>query len=500
MNKRLLQILISSILLICVSLTPLIAKFTSANEIKPVQNITIGKYYSTIQEAIDDPETMDKHKIVVNAGTYFEKLIINKKILLIGQNPETTIIDGNGTYPIVKITTNEVTIENFTIKNSGNGPYGGIDLRHSNSCVITHNIIENCNIGIILFQFSQSEISFNNLRNTNVSIFLDSSFNNRILQNTVLESRTGIRIGALATYNTVEKNQIENCTNGVELGSQANYNVVINNYIGKNTNGVYFQGPTVKNCTFMGNALRKNEYGIEIVGSNVFNNSFVYNSFLFNNANVDSYWESYNVWDYGYPIGGNFWSDNYGADEFIGSDQNETGNDGISDTSYAIYFDYNDTYPLIGSFLGVTNVTIVKDTLYFIGYSANATIKEINFTERQIMLTTTSLDKKTTSFCKVVISRYLLNNSLENLNVLVNGQPIPTDSINFTENSNYISLYFIYIPSESKIPPPIPYAYIFGFLLAIVAFFLIVFRTRTISKPAKTETPEEGESTHQILK
>jgi len=455
-----------------------------------VRNVTIGKYYSTIQEAINDTETMEGHKITVNTGTYFEQLTINKKIILVGQNPETTIIDGNGTCPIVKITANEVTMENFTVKNSGNWPYGEIDVRHSNSCVITHNIIENCNIGVLLFQSSKSEISFNNFRNTNVSIFLDGCSNSRILQNTVLECRTGIRIGARATYNIVEKNLIENCSNGVELGSQANYNVVINNYIAKSTNGFFFQGPAVKNCIFMGNVLRKNEYIITIVGSSVFNNSFVYNSFLFNDVNVDSWFESYNVWDYGYPVGGNFWSDNYGIDEFSGPYQNETGSDGISDTFYNVYLSHNDMYPLVGNFVGVTNVTIVKDAVYFIAYSANTTIQKINFTERQIMFTTAIPETEIESFFKVVISKYFLNNSLENLNVLVDGQLIPTDSINFTENSNYFSLYFIYIPSPPEIPPQIPYAYIVGFLLAASAFFLTVFRIRTASKP-RIEIPEQ---------
>jgi hypothetical protein len=54
-----------------------------------------------------------------------------------------------------------------------------------------------------------------------------------------------------------------------------------------------------------------------------------------------------NVWDDGYPSGGNFWSDYAGVDLFSGPLQNETGRDGIGDTAYVIDEDNVDRYPLI---------------------------------------------------------------------------------------------------------------------------------------------------------
>jgi outer membrane protein assembly factor BamB len=54
-----------------------------------------------------------------------------------------------------------------------------------------------------------------------------------------------------------------------------------------------------------------------------------------------------NVWDDGYPSGGNYWSDYAGSDLFSGSNQNELGNDGIGDTPYIIDSDNLDRYPLM---------------------------------------------------------------------------------------------------------------------------------------------------------
>jgi len=72
---------------------------------------------------------------------------------------------------------------------------------------------------------------------------------------------------------------------------------------------------------------------------------------------VDSYWEnpshpqSINVWDDGYPSGGNYWSDHNDTDVYSGPHQNETGPDGISDIPYEIDRDNVDYYPLMSSYV-----------------------------------------------------------------------------------------------------------------------------------------------------
>jgi hypothetical protein len=43
-----------------------------------------------------------------------------------------------------------------------------------------------------------------------------------------------------------------------------------------------------------------------------------------------------NDWDFGYPDGGNFWSDYTGVDLYYGPNQDILGSDGIGDTPYTI--------------------------------------------------------------------------------------------------------------------------------------------------------------------
>ncbi|MCJ7423045.1 hypothetical protein MUP01_02090, partial [Candidatus Bathyarchaeota archaeon] len=54
-----------------------------------------------------------------------------------------------------------------------------------------------------------------------------------------------------------------------------------------------------------------------------------------------------NVWDDGYPSGGNYWSDYAGLDLYRGAYQNESGSDGIGDVPYNIDASNNDHYPLM---------------------------------------------------------------------------------------------------------------------------------------------------------
>jgi hypothetical protein len=54
-----------------------------------------------------------------------------------------------------------------------------------------------------------------------------------------------------------------------------------------------------------------------------------------------------NVWDDGYPSGGNYWSDYTGVDLYSGPYQNETSSDGIGDTPYDIDENNVDHYPLM---------------------------------------------------------------------------------------------------------------------------------------------------------
>jgi parallel beta-helix repeat protein len=92
-----------------------------------------------------------------------------------------------------------------------------------------------------------------------------------------------------------------------------------------------------------GNNITDSNYGTFLYQSS--NNAVYHNNFVNNVAQVYSE-TSVNLWDDGYPSGGNYWSNYTGADEKRGPNQDLIGNDGIIDTPYVIDANDQDRYPL----------------------------------------------------------------------------------------------------------------------------------------------------------
>ena len=81
-----------------------------------------GKNYTSIQPAIDAANSGDT--IYVYSGTYNENIGITEGLTLIGQNKDTTIIDGGkNSYVVYAYGTSgneiEIHISGFTIRNAG---------------------------------------------------------------------------------------------------------------------------------------------------------------------------------------------------------------------------------------------------------------------------------------------------------------------------------------------------------------------------------------------
>jgi len=75
--------------------------------------IVVPDDYGSIQEAINNAS--DGQTIYVRSGVYYERLIINKTLRIIGESRETTIIQGNGGI-LVKILSNNVTFSGFWLR------------------------------------------------------------------------------------------------------------------------------------------------------------------------------------------------------------------------------------------------------------------------------------------------------------------------------------------------------------------------------------------------
>jgi hypothetical protein len=113
-----------------------------ANQTLPytVHNLNTGLSYSSIQTAIDASQTLSGHAILVDSGTYFENINITKAIYLIGEDVQSTIIDGrlNSEESVVAIQANNVTVMGFTIQGFNRI---GCSMDGNNTCILGNDIV-----------------------------------------------------------------------------------------------------------------------------------------------------------------------------------------------------------------------------------------------------------------------------------------------------------------------------------------------------------------------
>ncbi len=289
--------------------------------------------YTAIQAAVNDASNGDTVFVYDDSSPYYEKVVVNKTIDLIGENRDTTIIDGIGNEDVVYVSSDWVTISGFTIRNGG---HDGIVIV-SNCNTITGNNISNNNYGIVFVGSSNITISDNIISNNNYGIYFYYSSNITISDNIISNNDDGIVFGGSSNI-TISDNIISNNNYGIYFYYSNSYNIVTSNNISNNNYGICLDWHSSSN-TITGNTISNNDDGIYIYHYS--NNNIIYhNNFI--NSTQNAYDEHSNAWDNSYPSGGNYWDDYTGTD----ADGN-----GLGDTPYNIFGgDNQDLYPLMHPF------------------------------------------------------------------------------------------------------------------------------------------------------
>jgi parallel beta-helix repeat protein len=293
--------------------------------------ITVPDDYPTIQEAINAANPEDT--IFIKNGIYFEEVILNKTVSLVGENQENTIIDGRflnaSTGVAITVSADGASISNLMTANHG----VGIAISSSYNVVCENIITNNTFAGIFMFGCANNTLQRNHVDYcTCQGIQLGDTEGNNISENTIEYCDRGLAIN-YSSYNTVTANVIKECTSDL-------------------SDGIFLTGSPYN--VFAANFISANSHGVGLLASNnsiFYHNNFVDNTYqLFDYAPLVGCERSVDSWDDGYPSGGNYWGDYSGADLYRGAYQNETGSDGIGDTHYTINAVNTDNYPLMGIF------------------------------------------------------------------------------------------------------------------------------------------------------
>ncbi len=305
--------------------------------------IIVPDDYLTIQEAIDGASSGDT--IFVRSGIYYEHVVVNKTVSLVGENVSATIVDGGGSGNVFTIDENNVSIASFTIRNSGTIlGNAGLRLDNVNLCSISGNSVRDNFAGIWLEESSENlilandiaanvddGIVFNYSHNNTISgnhialheyfgIVINWSHNNTICWNNITQTfgpshgdginlwrsshnsifqnqvednnRYGIRIEVESNNNNLSGNKIGNCLTGLQVYNYSNYNDIRGNRITNCSNGIELNR-YITYTILSNNTIENSEVGININTWSV-NNTVSRNCLAANAAGIRFYYANLN--------------------------------------------------------------------------------------------------------------------------------------------------------------------------------------------------------------
>jgi parallel beta-helix repeat protein len=515
-----------------------IIRFHSSIEVKAsnghlVHNLNTGLNYTSIQEAINAPETLDGHIIFAESGIYHEIININKSIKLIGQNRENTIIIGNKTNNTIVVSATNVTISKFTVKDGGEPnrvvlptPIYGVYVEYSaNNFNFTENVLES-NYVALYVRSDFCYISNNLIYNNTFGLWLGSARNSTLRRNTFFNNwgdflppsdslalktlnldTSNIVDGKPIYYLTYETNSTINSTNFPNVGLLIltfSHNVTIRS-LPTSVLFVYVTNSSIQNMTIENdlgiliymsswNLVKKNWVQGCIVGISLqegekntvientiekcfygiwlgssVKNAFFHNNLIDNTYQVKDLLGWYNSWNN--TLEGNYWSDYNGTDLNL---------DGLGDKPYEIgpssgLFDY---YPLMGMF-HCFNTTMD----HYVNVISNSTIEDLKYFKANSTIkiyVSNMTATQTYGFCRICIPYVIMD--VNHISVIIDDGVTPVLHQNYTlfDNGTHRWIYFVYPHSTHEISI-IPEFYLNNLLtLLILTTISIIFARKRL--------------------
>jgi parallel beta-helix repeat protein len=242
--------------------------------------------------------------VYVFSGRYNETVYVDKSIDLVGENQETTLLIGPNFGAAVYLNAEGINMSGFTVMYSGACSAGaGIKIHAQNVTVSNNTITLHNHTGISIDDCKFNTVIHNTISSNLIGIFLGFSTNNTIAENMIVDNEDGILLRFCSNNNTIAENVIRGNIRGFVINESDPY-------------------------TFCNN-------------SRLYHNNFI-------NNGGHAFDSNYNIWDDGYPSGGNYWDNYGGVDVFSGPNQDQPGSDGIGDTPYDLPCEHAiDHYPFM---------------------------------------------------------------------------------------------------------------------------------------------------------
>jgi parallel beta-helix repeat protein len=197
--------------------------------------------YTRIQDAIDNASDGDTVFVYDDSSPYYENIIINKSLNFIGEDRDSTLIDGMASgNSCIEVIANNVHISNFTIQNALYTNNAGIWIRNGSHNVIFNNNIFDSDYGVHIFGKGAHDVTFNNIIKDNyfyncsegicVSFSFGDVLSNNKIYNSFYKHTASVGIQDFDSINTIiENNDMRNNGNGIIADGSKNLRILSNN-------------------------------------------------------------------------------------------------------------------------------------------------------------------------------------------------------------------------------------------------------------------------------
>lgn len=267
---------------LCIILA-LLAYFLTSKE---VLGWTYAVENKSIQDMINEASSGDV--INVPQGIYYENIVVNKTVVLIGEGINT-VVDGFHAGSVFTVSAPNVIIANFTIQNSG-FESAAIYISCSDGVCIISNMIKSNYYGLYLKNCSYANITGNHFRNNNVAVWFEAS-NEVDFSNNFLDWNYGQAVNLIScTDMHIMRNEIKsNPAYGIYL-ERTNRSKISENNISYVCNGLFLEESFGNNIT-ANIILNTGPYGLYLNYSQM---NIIKDNFLANNEIAVQFWSSKN--------------------------------------------------------------------------------------------------------------------------------------------------------------------------------------------------------------
>lgn len=236
------------------------------NVVIGLRTIFVPSDFPSIQAAINN--ATDGDKIFVFNGTYYENLVVNKSITLVGQDEEITVIDGGGLGTVIHVTANNVSIVNFTVQNSGfSSMLSGISVS-SNYVFVNESTLKSNYVGLHLENSRGCIVSRCRVLNNHLGVYVETSENSDVEKSNIIDNiEAGIYLTDSSGIEIRDNNISGNGLYGVRLQHSQN-NVMSDNLVSLHENGMTLD--MAGNNTLSSNTIESNVYNFGVYGTNLY--------------------------------------------------------------------------------------------------------------------------------------------------------------------------------------------------------------------------------------